>query len=141
MNTPSKPLNIKQAASLAGVSRSTLYRSYINNGRLSVTDDDYGKPAIQLVELLRVFPHIKLHDSEHNKTQSDISNHEETASENGLLALELKKTREMLQMREEQLREASAREEKMLEIMINLQRQIAQERSTEPKNPWWKFWS
>lgn len=136
MNT----LNIKQAATLAGVSRSTLYRSYIQTGRLSVTDDDYGKPAIDLSELLRVFPHIKHNDDEHKKTQDSTVEHEETEPVNSLLALELKKTRELLRVREEQLREASTREEKLLDLMASLQRQLTQDKKSEPARAWWKIW-
>jgi len=136
MNT----LNIKQAATLAGVSRSTLYRSYIQTGRLSVTDDDYGKPAIDLSELLRVFPHIKYKDEEHQKTHGNTGEQEETEPVNSLLALELKKTRELLRVREEQLREASTREEKLLALMASLQQQLTQDKKSIPARAWWKIW-
>jgi DNA-binding transcriptional MerR regulator len=135
MNT----LNIKQAATLAGVSRSTLYRSYIQTGRLSVTDDDYGKPAIDVSELLRVFPHMKTDVPQNNDTQHVVNTHR-IHTKSSPLAAELEKTKELLRVREEQLREASTREEKLLELMASLQRQLTQDKKSEPARAWWKIW-
>ena len=135
MNT----LNIKQAATLAGVSRSTLYRSYIQTGRLSVTDDDYGKPAIDVSELLRVFPHMKTDVPQNNDTQHVVNTHR-IHTKSSPLAAELERTKELLRVREEQLREASTREEKLLELMASLQRQLTQDKKYEPARAWWKIW-
>jgi len=48
-------LSIAEAARLAGVDRATLYR-YLKSGRLSMTRSEKSKPAIDMAELLRVFP-------------------------------------------------------------------------------------
>lgn len=48
-------VTISEAARLAGCTRTNLYKSYINQGKLSVTQDHLGKPKIETSELLRVF--------------------------------------------------------------------------------------
>ena len=55
---------ITKACELAEISRPTFYK-YINNGLISVVKD--GKSTfIELSELLRVFPNIKLHKNDSN---------------------------------------------------------------------------
>ena len=51
-------VNLSEAAKLAQISRVTLYKKYINTGKLSVTSDERGKPAVDTSELLRVFGKI-----------------------------------------------------------------------------------
>ena len=48
-------VSISKAAKLAGVSRTALYKSYINKGLLSTSRDDAGKKCIDTSEILRVF--------------------------------------------------------------------------------------
>ncbi len=47
---------ITEAARLAGKSRSTLYKTYIETGKLSVGQDSAtGRPVVDTSELIRVF--------------------------------------------------------------------------------------
>ncbi len=66
-------VSITQAAKLAGISRSYLYRKYINNGLISVEKEDNQK-FIDISELIRVFGDIHI-DSEHivDEIQCDTS--------------------------------------------------------------------
>lgn len=48
-------VNITKAAKLAGIGRETLYKNYINKGKLSVSCDEKNRPVIDTSELLRVF--------------------------------------------------------------------------------------
>lgn len=48
-------VNITKAAQLAGITRETLYKNYINKGRVSTTRDERNRPAVDTSELLRVF--------------------------------------------------------------------------------------
>lgn len=52
-------LSITDAAKLAGISRSALYRNYINKGVLSINKQN-NDVFIELSELLRVFPNASL---------------------------------------------------------------------------------
>lgn len=51
---------ITDAAKLVGMSRQNLHKTYIKTGLLSVSKDDQGRPYIDLSELLRVFPSLKI---------------------------------------------------------------------------------
>lgn len=48
-------VSISEAARLVGVSRSNLYKSYIKQGKLSISTNHLGKPEVDTSELLRVF--------------------------------------------------------------------------------------
>jgi DNA-binding transcriptional MerR regulator len=98
-------VTISEAARLAGISRTQLYRGFINKGKISVTKDNE-KVSIDLSELLRVFPDIK-HDTAdtlHNVAESNTQNTHEQTEVVTLL-------REQLQRAEQQLQEAKDREE------------------------------
>lgn len=56
-------VSISQAAKLAGISRSYLYRKYINTGNISILVED-DKKLIDISELIRVFGELHV-DSEH----------------------------------------------------------------------------
>ena len=63
-------VSITQAAKLAGISRSNLYKSYIDKGLITVSKDDRNKPCIDTSELLRVFPVLQGDKQEVNKSHS-----------------------------------------------------------------------
>ena len=48
-------VNISEAATLAGISRSHLYKKYIETGEISVNRDAQGNPRIDITEIQRVF--------------------------------------------------------------------------------------
>ena len=52
-------VTISKAAELAGMSRTQLYRGYINKGKVSVNKDDPKNPKVDTSELLRVFPKLE----------------------------------------------------------------------------------
>lgn len=52
-------LTITEAAQAVGVSRQTLYSSYIKPGKISVNRSDPKRPVIDTAELLRVFGELK----------------------------------------------------------------------------------
>ena len=52
-------VSISKAAELTGISRASLYRTYIKQGRISVSKDSVGKKCIDTSELLRVFGKLK----------------------------------------------------------------------------------
>lgn len=56
-------LSISEAARIAGISRTNLYKTYINTGKISVVRDN-DKVYIDASELLRVFPDCKLNDTQ-----------------------------------------------------------------------------
>ena len=53
-------LSIKDAAFAADISRTALYKNYIQPGKISVNRDDPKKPGIDPSEMIRVFPNFKI---------------------------------------------------------------------------------
>ena len=53
-------LSIKEAAFAADISRTALYKNYIQTGKISVNRDDPKKPGIDPSEMIRVFPSFKI---------------------------------------------------------------------------------
>lgn len=70
-------LNITQAAKAAGITRQYLHTYYIKKGKITVTQDNMGKPFIDTSEIIRVFGNIQLDD---NKAETSLHNvtHEDT---------------------------------------------------------------
>ena len=86
-------VSISEAAKLAGISRNSLYKTYISKGRITVSGDKSGKKYIETSELLRVFHELQ-DDSQGDKggiQQDDNVLHPDTALliENKLLAQQL----------------------------------------------------
>ena len=61
-------VNITEAAKLAGISRTYLYKKYINTNKISVSVDAKGNKQIETSELLRVFG--ELHGDVNNDANS-----------------------------------------------------------------------
>lgn len=51
-------VNISKAAKLAGIGRETLYKNYINKGKISTTRDERNRPMVDTSEILRVFSRL-----------------------------------------------------------------------------------
>jgi hypothetical protein len=68
---------IKKAAIIAGISRTTLYKDYLETGKISKKADDRGKPYIEFGELCRVFGLEKCLDGLH-KIEPDTKEQEDT---------------------------------------------------------------
>ena len=78
-------ITITEASKLAGISRTALYKTYINKGILNVIRDNKDV-HIELSELLRVFPNVNLHVNKN--TDVDIVN-DNLKHENQLLKNQL----------------------------------------------------
>ena len=138
-------VSITAAAKLAGVSRSTLYRSYIDKGLLSVSKDQKGKRCIDTSELLRVFGGLQgetgqgnTSDSvgQSNATQSDSVGQSEKnpQSSESALALELKLTKE-------QLAESRSREEwykKKIDDLTDTMKLLEHKPAPKKQGRWWQ---
>lgn len=89
--------SITAAADLLGMSRQNLHKTYIKSGQLSIQKDSQNKPYIDLSELLRVFPHVKIAT---NTVATQLENTESShqhASEIDALKSELSKMSDLLQ--------------------------------------------
>lgn len=66
-------ISISEAARLAGISRTNLYKTYINTGKISVSREN-DKVYIDASELIRVFPDCKLNSANNEQGLSDKDN-------------------------------------------------------------------
>ena len=123
-------ISISEAAKLAGIARSQLYSQYINQGLISLSRDERGRPRIDTSELLRVFGAISLEPDRTDRTPETVLTRtgQDKQNQQALIALLT-----------EQLAEAKEREK-------FYQHQLTQtikllEHKPEPKaHQWWKFW-
>jgi hypothetical protein len=116
-------VSVTKAAGLAGVSRSTFYRSYINTGRVSVGSDPQGNPVVDTSELLRVFGVL------HDTTESQDTESVRDASDPKTLVIselesELQRVRDILRIREEDLRKSEERELWLRDLLARSQNQL-----------------
>jgi uncharacterized membrane protein YfhO len=63
-------VTVTEAAQIAGISRTTMYKSYLNNGVLSKSRED-GKVYIERSELARVFPSVKQDDDKNTQVNNE----------------------------------------------------------------------
>lgn len=128
-------ISITAAAKMAGVSRSTLYRSYIDKGVLSLCKDRQDKPCIDTSELLRVFGALQL-----DATPSDSVGQPETPPKTETTALEIE-----LKLTKEQLAESREREgwyKQQIDHLTQTMKRLEAPQQAHPIYPrlWWQFW-
>jgi hypothetical protein len=119
-------LSITQAASAAGVSRSHLYKKYINTGVISieVVED---KRVIDASEIIRVFGNVIKHNPEiHENTQTSAIEHNEKDTIIAILERELADLKTHAREREEwlksQIDELRKQQNNLLEDKTNKKR-------------------
>ena len=140
-------ISITAAAKLAGVSRSTLYRTYIDKGLLSVSKDQQGKRCIDTSELLRVFGTLQGEAEQgdtsdnvgqSNATESDSVRQPEKKPESKESALELE-----LKLTKEQLEESREREgwyKKQIDNLTDTMKLLEAPKQPQYPRRWYQFW-
>lgn len=68
-------VNITKAAKLAGIGRDTLYKNYINKGKISTTRDGRNRPMVDTSEILRVFGVLRGVGDTDKESVDTIQNH------------------------------------------------------------------
>ena len=136
-------VSISQAAKLAGISRTSLYKTYLNKGFISVSKDSSNKKYIDTAELLRVFGELKWDTVDSNHAQlSEQKVTPETVTPNDLL-IELGQLRFERNHLKEQLSEAQEREEwykKQIDTLSDTMRLLEDQRPRQKSNRrWWQL--
>lgn len=103
-------VSISEAARLAGISRTNLYKTYINTGKISVSREN-DKVYIDASELIRVFPDCKLNYTNDEQRLSDEDNNK--TQDNS----------EIVELLKSQLVEAKAREQWLIGQIDELRQQ------------------
>jgi ribosome-binding protein aMBF1 (putative translation factor) len=107
-------VSVSEAAKLAKISRSNLYKSYISTGKLSVSKNGKGHSVIDISELHRVFGQLEIKetvDRTKEDTVTQAKTQHATLEDTGKnTALEAENERLRAQLRDYQEREREARE-------------------------------
>lgn len=138
-------LSITQAAKLGGVSRSNLYKSYIDKGIISISKDEKNRPYIDTSELLRVFPVLqgdtpKENSSGHHSTLLETSVDTPVDSENTAENTAIKALKSELEQLKQQLAKAEERESWYQSQIGSLTDTMKLLEGPKQSHSWWKFW-
>jgi|GEM_PF-718910 len=121
-------VSISKAAQLAGLSRTQIYRGYIEKGKLSTVTVDDRPPRIDTSELLRVFGELKGSDSHSTATGHNEPSRPVTISksdtEAAILRQKVKHLEELLQERDKRLQEKDERLREKDERITDLRQTI-----------------
>lgn len=125
-------VSISEAARLAGVNRSNLYSSYINQGKLSLSKDSRGNTKVDTSELLRVFGNLKM-DAAVQQTGATVQDSlQQTGTDS---------SSEVIRLLQAQLAEAKDREQFYQQQIRELTGTIKLlEHHGQADRPWWWFW-
>lgn len=122
-------LTVSEAIRQSGVSRSSFYAKYVNQGLISVSEDN-GKKYIDTSELLRVFGSLKGKQSTDNP---------QTSSENNVgLDDSVKDTQ--IKLLQQQLAKSEERETFYQEQLINLTNRLEAPTTQHRSNPLLRWW-
>lgn len=136
-------VSISKAAKLAGVSRTALYKSYINKGLISVSRDEAGKKCIDTSEILRVFGELK-NDDEGLQVDTPV-NPTETGqvSTNTAKDFEIKLLQGQLEESKKREQEAQEREawyKKKIDDLTDTMKLLEAPKQPEHPRLWYQFW-
>lgn len=121
-------VSISEAARLAGISRTNLYKYYLKRNKISLSKNQKGQPVIETSEILRVFGTLQdssnqIAKGSRNKIQPNIANED-------ILFERIKGLEQLLKAREEELESYRQRETSFYRLL---------EDKTTRKKRWWPF--
>jgi hypothetical protein len=131
-------VSISRAAQLAGISRTALYKTYIEKGVISVSKDSNDRKYIDTAEIIRVFGEIRVDneglqvDSPDNTTE--VSTQTEQDFEIKLLRTQLEESRR----REQESREREAWYKQQIDALTDTMKLLEGPKKTN--HLWWQFW-
>ena len=136
-------VSISKAAKLAGVSRTALYKSYINKGLISISRDKAGKKCIDTSEILRVFG--KLQDNNEGLQVDTSENTLETEQVTTEIAkdFEIKLLKSQLEESRKREQEAQEREswyKKQIDNLTNTIKLLEGPKQPQYPRRWYQFW-
>lgn len=149
-------VSISEAARLVGVSRSNLYKSYIKQGRLSVTSNHQGKPEIDTSELLRVFGELQQCTGTGDTSGQLVTGREDRSrqlvtppinidflAEQQLLKEQLSAAKAQVELLREQLNKADEQADwykRQIEDLVGTVKLLEHQKSQEKPRKWWWWW-
>lgn len=132
-------VSITEAAKLAGISRSYLYRKYITPGVISTEKDNAGNPVVDTAEILRVFGKIQGNSEQATKSiQLDAS---ENNNKRAALQTEIQLLREQLTVALDDKKWLQGKVDQLTGQLETATRLLEHKAAPEPpkKRRWWPF--
>ena len=129
-------VSISEAARMAGIARSTLYRVYIQTGKISVDKDSNERPVIDVSELVRVFPDLE--PVSESVSEEDKINQFATGEKYRLLQAELARTEALLQAKQEELARALVEIDWLRKKVDAMEQRLLA--GPDTKRRWWWPW-
>ncbi len=137
-------VSISKAAELAGISRTSLYRTYIKQGKITVSKDTAGKKCIDTAELLRVFGKLKT-NSKTVSTAVAVDSSEIVSMPVASVAVDntqFQTENAFLKRQVEELQQDKAWYQSQIAELTSSIKLLEAPKKTEPVYPrlWWQFW-
>ncbi len=129
-------VSISEAARMAGIARSTLYRAYIKTGKVSIDRDHLGKPVIDPSELVRVFPDLS--DVPEAVADGDSIDQCATCHEYRLLQSSVDRLEDLLEAKETELERALAEIDWLRKKVDSMEQRLLT--GPDTKRRWWWPW-
>ena len=131
-------VSISKAAELAGISRTSLYRTYIKQGRISVSKDSAGKKCIDTSELLRVFGKLKTNSEPVAVDSTNTVSLPVTpvAVDSAMLQAE----NAFLKRQIEELQQDKAWYQNQVQNLTDTMKRLEAPRHPQHPRLWWQFW-
>lgn len=126
-------LSIKKACEAANISRSNMYKNYINTGKLTVNRDKQNRPYIDTSELWRVFETLTVSPNDVREDTGEIQQVTPTVDTQDT---EIRYLRQLLAEKDTQIKAASDREKHLMGQVERYQLLLEhQQPATKPKQP------
>lgn len=140
-------VSISKAAKLAGISRSAFYKTYIEQGKITVSSDTNGKKYIDTSEILRVFGKLEgdIQDTPESRTETGhrtVHSVEVDMLKNQLLEAqrrELESNRKVQQQEQDFAKREAWYQSQITNLTDSIKLLEAPKTQTEPKR-WWQIW-
>ncbi|MBN6742750.1 hypothetical protein JKG47_20035 [Acidithiobacillus sp. MC6.1] len=129
-------VSISEAARMAGIARSTLYRVYIKPGKISTETDTAGHPVIDVSELMRVFP--DLGPVSETVSEEDKINQYATGEKYILLQAEVARLEGLLLAKQEELGRALVEIDWLRKKVDAMEQRLLT--GPDTKRRWWWPW-
>lgn len=140
-------INITKASQLAGIGRETLYKNYINKGKISVSRDEKNRPVIDTSELLRVFGRLQgVEDTPHTTPTNTLSQHTTPHTEIVDLMTQIAQLKAENSQLKEQITKADNRElwqREKIDSLLDAVKLLEVPKTApllESTRYWWQFW-
>ena len=135
-------VSITKAAQLAGISRTALYKTYIHQGLISISQTAQGKKYIDTAELLRVFGELQVDNEDR---QIDTPKNTVTVSTEAVKDVEIAHLRSRLEDARKREQDAQEREgwyKQQIDHLTQTMKRLEAPKQVQPSYPrrWWQFW-